>query len=914
MRRLFPLLLVVILLSSSASRAQDFWQPANGLLPGPVNTLIVNSNGHIFAGLSIGIFRSTDKGGSWAKLNLAGVDVKSLALSSSGQILAGTSGGVFRSTDNGGNWVLIGLRDTLVMCLAINASGHVFVGTADWGILRSTNGGASWNPSNSGFSTRVGIRSVAVNSAGYIFAATSTGVFRSTNNGTNWVQVGLANSSVRSLTIDGSGRIFVGGDFGGVLMSTDNGGNWVQTGQGQTLAITSLDKSSAAPFNFLTIAGSGFDTRAALSVSFFDNKGFKVNIPVLVARSTSVTVAVPPYINPSTGTFGPATFSVQVVQNSGGSIVTSNTIQNLQVDDLPTTVAPPGAVALDLLKGIIDFDLQLQGSLKGTLLDTPELNAAIAHNITNLQGLVIQIQAVMQTASPAFTLGSIKGNNAVIESQALMKTDRMIIGMLKSLINTIGPAPVIMNGSVEGIKISQQDSLLWQREVTDPCEQEKNDYLNAAMATGGLPPGNGKYLGYGGCTSFGIPEAVKTATQVIVGAGTATMGFFGLGGAPAIALALPSAALFNAEIMSIVTQIDVAAALKNVNNAAAYKAMHEAVDETEDMLKNFLLGLVIPETVGDINDIYTGSASFIQAFKNTNALVPILSCTYVISPTSATIPSSGGGGSVSVATASGCTWTASSSQSWISLTTGINNSGNGTVGFLVRPNTSSSQRTGAIAIESSRFSITQDGSSSLICTYVISPTSATIPSSGGGGFVSVKTSDSCSWTATSGAAWLTVTSGNSGRGNGTVGYSVVANTSSQQRTSSISISDQNFAVTQAGSSGQAGALDGDWAGTYDGIFTYVSGSKYVWKNEPITPNINIKGTAITGALPYPTLATGSIDASGNATWHYSPPLTPFIFTGTFAGGGTASGTWTLSIPGTGGQAGTGSGTWTATRK
>ena len=34
----------------------------------------------------------------------------------------------------------------------------------------------------------------------------------------------------------------------------------------------------------------------------------------------------------------------------------------------------------------------------------------------------------------------------------------------------------------------------------------------------------------------------------------------------------------------------------------------------------------------------------------------------------------------------------------------------------------------------------------------------------------------CAWTATSSAPWLTVTSGASGNGNGTVGYSVAANT------------------------------------------------------------------------------------------------------------------------------------------
>lgn len=52
------------------------------------------------------------------------------------------------------------------------------------------------------------------------------------------------------------------------------------------------------------------------------------------------------------------------------------------------------------------------------------------------------------------------------------------------------------------------------------------------------------------------------------------------------------------------------------------------------------------------------------------------------------------------------------------------------------------------------------------------------------------------WTATSNAAWLTVTSGSSGSGNGTVGYHVTANTTGESRTGVITIGDANFILTQ----------------------------------------------------------------------------------------------------------------------
>jgi subtilisin-like proprotein convertase family protein len=57
-------------------------------------------------------------------------------------------------------------------------------------------------------------------------------------------------------------------------------------------------------------------------------------------------------------------------------------------------------------------------------------------------------------------------------------------------------------------------------------------------------------------------------------------------------------------------------------------------------------------------------------------------------------------------------------------------------------------------------------------------------------------------------SWLSITSGSSGAGNGTVQYSVSANTTQSQRTGTISINSQLYTVTQ-----DAGAANGSLAGT-----------------------------------------------------------------------------------------------------
>jgi hypothetical protein len=84
------------------------------------------------------------------------------------------------------------------------------------------------------------------------------------------------------------------------------------------------------------------------------------------------------------------------------------------------------------------------------------------------------------------------------------------------------------------------------------------------------------------------------------------------------------------------------------------------------------------------------------------------------------------------------------------------------------------------------------------CTYTLSPTSQSVGSTGGAESVSVTTSSGCPWTASSGLSWVTITSGSSGTGSGTVIYSVSANTGTSSQTGNITIAGQTFNVTQAG--------------------------------------------------------------------------------------------------------------------
>jgi hypothetical protein len=67
-------------------------------------------------------------------------------------------------------------------------------------------------------------------------------------------------------------------------------------------------------------------------------------------------------------------------------------------------------------------------------------------------------------------------------------------------------------------------------------------------------------------------------------------------------------------------------------------------------------------------------------------------CTYSIDPTSEHFSSSGGTGSVNVTAESGCDWTATSNDGWITIISGSGGSGNGTVNYSVSSNSSTGFR------------------------------------------------------------------------------------------------------------------------------------------------------------------------------------------------------------------------------
>jgi hypothetical protein len=62
----------------------------------------------------------------------------------------------------------------------------------------------------------------------------------------------------------------------------------------------------------------------------------------------------------------------------------------------------------------------------------------------------------------------------------------------------------------------------------------------------------------------------------------------------------------------------------------------------------------------------------------------------------------------------------------------------------------------------------------------------------------VRTGPTCEWRADSGASWIMIESGRSGRGDGEVAYRVAVNTSTDPRSATLTIGNRPFRVEQEG--------------------------------------------------------------------------------------------------------------------
>ena len=256
----------------------DSWEKlTRGLAPSAqVRAIAIHpdDSSTVFAGTQRGVYRSTDRGDNWTRMNLTeGRIVWSFKFhpSNSRIMFLGTEGSeVFKSQDGGENWEYLSTisnPDAVQMAFATRILGisiegsnpdNMYAALEVGGAARSTDGGKSWKTVNRNFEGNVDLmdlHGVAVGAAdsSAVFISNRTGVWRSRDKGENWENLNFESFSdiqySRGVVADPKDPntlyacvgLNFGSEAGGIMRSTDLGDTWERFDNAGAATSTTFD-------------------------------------------------------------------------------------------------------------------------------------------------------------------------------------------------------------------------------------------------------------------------------------------------------------------------------------------------------------------------------------------------------------------------------------------------------------------------------------------------------------------------------------------------------------------------------------------------------------------------------------------------------------------------------------------------
>jgi len=192
----------------------------------------------VFAATAYGIFRSTDKGGSWEKkdsgLRRSFSGDICIDRTNSRHVVGATEEGVYLSEDGGDHWIAAGLagKGVRVVVQDPHDAKQFWLGTEEDGVFFSTDGGKKWVQRSAGLEHRT-VYTIALHprKQNWIYVGTyGGGVYLSTDGGSRWEQcsTGLTDLQVHALVVLPSDpRVVLAGTLNkGLFRSTDGGQTW----------------------------------------------------------------------------------------------------------------------------------------------------------------------------------------------------------------------------------------------------------------------------------------------------------------------------------------------------------------------------------------------------------------------------------------------------------------------------------------------------------------------------------------------------------------------------------------------------------------------------------------------------------------------------------------------------------------
>ena len=229
------------------------------------------------------------------------------------------------------------------------------------------------------------------------------------------------------------------------------------------------------------------------------------------------------------------------------------------------------------------------------------------------------------------------------------------------------------------------------------------------------------------------------------------------------------------------------------------------------------------------------------------------------------VPAQGGAGSLAVAAARECQWSATADGQWLTIRSGASGQGDGAIEFNAAANPDPAVRRGAIVLNEQRVEVTQAAGE---CRYSLSEASGSFPQAGGTGQFEVRASSGlCSWTAQSDSPWVAVRAGASSQGTATVRFDVSA-AEGQTRSATITAAGLTFSVVQTAANCTYTVAPGEFNAGAGGDALTVSvtaGPGCAWSAASTVPWISLSsaGTGTGSGTASFTIAATSSARSGS---------------------------------------------------
>ncbi|MEN8007561.1 MAG: T9SS type A sorting domain-containing protein [Candidatus Krumholzibacteriota bacterium] len=224
------------LLMAGTAPAQTYdWDESSGPEGGWVYALAEAPNGDVFAGLwnRGGVFRSTDQGVTWQEAGLHGYSISEMVTNTAGAVFAAsTTNDVLRSLDGGSSWEVSGSSVVDYFGgIAYDPVLDILYAARHEQVSRSVNGGDSWENIDLDF-PNVQVRALAaVPNGGYLYAGTTGDkVYRSEDGGVTWYlyDAGMTTNGIRDLLVVSEGFVYAASYGGGVYRTEWSGTTWTQ--------------------------------------------------------------------------------------------------------------------------------------------------------------------------------------------------------------------------------------------------------------------------------------------------------------------------------------------------------------------------------------------------------------------------------------------------------------------------------------------------------------------------------------------------------------------------------------------------------------------------------------------------------------------------------------------------------------